>query len=592
MKRTRHALVAVLLLASIPQRPSFAQTPAAPDESLKEEAITHFTKGVSLMKEEQFDAALAEFVLASKLYPLKNARRNAARCLRALGRFDEALVIWEAFTKEFASVLKPEEADEANKEIADLRGKVGSIVLKSNIDGATVVIDGRERGKTPLAEPVVVAIGTRVVRVAKEGYVPFEAKPIIAGKSTVVVYATLQPLARSGRIRVIEESGKTLDVVVDGAVVGKTPTYEGVLPPGAHVVVLRGEGRLGTQPAAANIVVDDTFVLRLKAEELKSIAQIVPEPAGATLTLDGVRLGNGTWEGALRSGTHRVDVSADGYFRTSKSFETHDDKRDVVKIVLERDENSPFWTKGKTYPFSIAAFGSGLFGASFGGEYEGSCSKGADCYARSRPFGFTAGLRAGYDVAPQLAIELSAGFLSAKMSVSRKTQLAGDSGLLVPVDIADSATLSGPLIGLGASFAFFKKPIVLSGALSAGTILARAKDSRNGTVTTDAAPTKRDLTPNPASDTISKVVPFIAPELRFAYPIGDQLQIGLSLGALIGITDARPKVRLQPTTSASDPGGTPKYNGSSIGFVPRGDPESAIGTFLLAQGSLFVRVAF
>src|SRR5688572_32626178 len=45
----------------------------------------------------------------------------------------------------------------------------------------------------------------------------------VAGKQRKLVQAKLKRPARSGVISVREASGKTLDVVVDGAVVGKTP---------------------------------------------------------------------------------------------------------------------------------------------------------------------------------------------------------------------------------------------------------------------------------------------------------------------------------------------------------------------------------
>ena len=52
----------------------------------------------------------------------------------------------------------------------------------------------------------------------------------------------------SAGLRVNEESGRALDLVIDGVMVGTTP-WEGSLSVGSHSVALRGAGALGTQPA-------------------------------------------------------------------------------------------------------------------------------------------------------------------------------------------------------------------------------------------------------------------------------------------------------------------------------------------------------
>jgi len=594
--RFASTLASVLVATFVAPTFVLAQTapaPASPDESKKEEAVVHFTKGVSLMQDEQWDAALAEFLIAFSLYPLKNARRNAARCLKQLGRFDEALVTWRSVRTEFADKLKPEEQEEAKREILDLEGKVGSLTIVANVDGATVVVDGRERGKTPLAQPLIVPAGTRVVRVTKEGFVPFEAKPSVAGRTSITVDAKLQPLARAGRLRVVEEEGRTLEVVVDGVVTGKTPSWEGVVAPGAHIVLLRstdGASKLGTPPTAVTVVADDTAVIRLRAEELAGSVHLTVDPIGAKLVLDGVPLGQGEWEGALRAGTHKVDASADGYFATTKTFDVPAGPKVAMKLTLERDDSSPFWSKGRSYPLSVTLFGGGLAGPSLGGSYEASCGKGAECHHRGRPLGFLAGVRAGYEIAPRLAIELTAGFAWVRMSVARITTLQGDNEP-VPVDIEDTVTISGPFVTGGASYAFLKRPFGFAVALGAGAMLARTKEVRTGTVSTDVDPKSRELRMDPIA-TISKITPFLLPELRLSYAVGTRIDVGASLGAMIVVSDVRPVVRGQAVPVLAESPSPPRYNKQVIGFLPRGAAESATGTFVLPQLALFVRASF
>jgi hypothetical protein len=622
---------------SVSAAPAGAGSASAEDVAkAKEEAKEHFIKGVSMMQEEQWDAALVEFNASVALFPTRNARKNAAVCLRQLGRFAEALDAYELLLKEFGGQLPPADQEFVNKSIKDLQNVTGFIQIETATAGATVVIDSKPRGTTPLG-PVRVGQGTHTIRVVKEGYNPFETTTPVLGKQTVKIEAKLEVLARSGGLIVIEESGAEAEVIVDGAPkgkVGKTP-YQEKIGPGTHWVALKGPDNTGTQPAPVNVQVDQTFTLRLKLEELPAEVRIETEPVGSAIVLDGVPVGQGSWEGRLRAGAHKVDATSEGYFRTTKNFEGVAGPKHTIKISLDRDENSPFWTAGRARKISIGVFGSGMFGLfGFGSDYERTCSNAnTDCYERSKPLGFIGGARAGYEIAPGFSLELDVGYAYVKSSLSRKTRLIGEQSTPVNVDIQDDWSMSGFMAGLGVAYRFIRSPVAVYGALSGGVIInARVRDRRSGSVAclnaTGTAPSgatncsgaETRLDPSPRSmlptssaqypDTERKTFPWFAPEVRVAYPLGDAVQIGLSLGVFIGIADARPKVVQTPQATncpAGAVGCTPDPQPSvppqpgddpaksrAIGFVPQpnASPETAVGTFVIPRASLFVRIAF
>ena len=155
--------------------------------------------------------------------------------------------MFETLEKEFPNL--PDRAA-VDKEIDGLRGLVGTIDVRTEA-GAEITIDGRERGQAPLGA-VRVNGGSHVVRAYKEGSQPFEKRVEVAGRQSVVVDAKLEPLGVSGRLSITEDGGKPAEVVVDGVVVGKTP-WQGPVAVGDHVVFLRGEGNIGTQPASATV---------------------------------------------------------------------------------------------------------------------------------------------------------------------------------------------------------------------------------------------------------------------------------------------------------------------------------------------------
>src|SRR5262249_14324595 len=151
-----------------------------------------------------------------------------------------------------------------------------------------------------------------VVRVYKEGFEPFEARVDVAGSETARVVAHLLALVQPGRARIAEQGGKALDVIIDGNKVGTTP-WEGPLSAGDHLVLLRGEVTLGTQPASLSIKLGQTTPLTLAAEKLDAEVRVIPTPAGASVAIDAVTVGHGLWQGRLREGRHKIEVLSDGF---------------------------------------------------------------------------------------------------------------------------------------------------------------------------------------------------------------------------------------------------------------------------------------
>ena len=84
---------------------------------------------------------------------------------------------------------------------ADRRGLtryVGSLAITGAETGANVIVDGRERGVLPLPSPIELSVGSRLVRVSKEGFSPFERRVEIASGQASALDVRLEPLARSG----------------------------------------------------------------------------------------------------------------------------------------------------------------------------------------------------------------------------------------------------------------------------------------------------------------------------------------------------------------------------------------------------------
>jgi hypothetical protein len=502
----------------------------AADDAKKKDAQAHFERGLQLSTEEVWDAALAEYMLSRQLYPTKAATKNAALCLRKLRRFDEALDMIESFQRDFQN-LNDQDKQFASKLKGEIEPYVGTLQIKGGPSLTAISIDGRDRGQTPLPA-VRVSAGTHVVRAYKEGFSPFEARIDVAGKQTATVELRIEALSRSGKLRVVEQSGKKVDTIIDDVVVGKTP-WEGSMSPGSHMVVLRGEGNLGTQPASAPVRVDDTTTLNLSVEALDSELRVECVPVSAAVALDGVTLGRGVWEGRVRTGKHSVEGSADGFVPAKRAIVAEAGKKTALKIELERVVvATPTGPPSRVYFDLRGAFALAPLGGDLGGLALGPMGQ----------------LQIGYQLGSGFGIGVEVGYarLGQKSSGRTDTLTPQPVGSIPPEQgtTDDDVRLHGLLAGLSAGI-HRGKTVTWLARLGAGAWLATATDTRSGHYTTvksvkpdgtTGAPTAFDVAPIDASFDAKYI--YIAPEARIGYRLGDHFELtaGVQLMVLVALT--------------------------------------------------------
>jgi hypothetical protein len=519
---------------------SLSLAPAAAADDPKEQARALFESGLVHFDRGEWSAALADFLRSREIFPTRSATMNAAVCLRHEGRFDEALEFLEELLRTYTD-LRPGDRAFAEKESAELRASVGAIDLTGAEPAATVVIDGRTRGVTPLSAPLRVPSGTRTVRVFKQGFLPFERRVDVAGRQTVLVEAKLAALTSAGRLVVTEAGGAAVDVLVDGVVVGKTP-WEAMVAVGTHTVALRGEGDLGTPPADAAVAKDDVTRLSLAAEPLDASLRVVPTPAGALVSIDGVVVGRGVWEGRLHSGQHRVELAADGFQPIVREATLEHGERKSLPIALERDVWSGAFRRANP-PRLYAELGVGpMLGLAFGGDVRGSCT--GDC-SPGAPFGLGAVLHLGYQLPTGLLLGLDGGYLALSAGTSRRATSLTPKGLPPDAGVVDDSIFLrgfrfGPSVGWlldGRAGPF----IVLR--FGAGVFLGGGADERNGTFTSlGGAPFAVDASESPRASYL-----YAAPEARAGIKLGPHLEASVGLEVLLlaaldrpAWTDAQP----------------------------------------------------
>lgn len=303
-------------------------------EDAKSEAVKHFEIGLELVKQEAWDAALAEFLESRKLFPTKNALKNAAVCLRELKRWDEALDMYDELLERFGKELSGDDRKLVDDDMAKLAKFVGTIAIVTDVTGARVVIDGRERGVTP-TKPLRVALGTRSVTVTKSGYAPFETKVQVSSGSVNKVQVTLAAVGAGGKLKVIESTGAAVDVVLDGAVVGKTP-WEGTVTAGTHTIALRAGKTAGTIAQPVTISANQPTELTLTSAELPATLRVETTPVDAEIELDGKVVGKHLHVATVPLGEHTVIARSDGYEEERHTFVATAGGDETMKLTLAK----------------------------------------------------------------------------------------------------------------------------------------------------------------------------------------------------------------------------------------------------------------
>ncbi len=528
------ALAGGLLLAHpFPTEARAQPAPAPAEDPQKAEAARHFERGLALFDQSLWDPALAEFTRSIELFPTRAATRNAALCLTKLGRADEAVERFEQLVA-FPNVSQ-DDKDLAGQQLRVLLASLGAIEVRAAEPGATIIIDGRQRGTTGAAKPMRVGLGTHAVRVYKEGFEAFEQRVEVASGQAKVVEARLVRLSLVGRLRVNEQAGRALDVVLDGLVVGKTP-WEGAVAPGEHSVILRGEGALGTQPVTLPVAGNQTTPITLQAEELSATLRIEPSPAGAQVAIDGVQVGRGLWEGRLRAGAHRVEVGAEGFVAQLSQVELHAGKRDVARVVLERDPDSPLWGR-KPARFAVDARVAFAFAPSLGGDIAGCASP---CSA-APGVGLEAMGRGLYELRSGFGFGLEAGYLILVEGVSKRPAALAAAGLTDKGTASDSLALHGALAGATAGFHFATRfPVDLR--LGSGVLLGALVDRRTGELSTQARaghPATSYDVPQVSERPLAAYW-YVAPEVRVGLGVGKHVELSLGLEPRLLVAVSQP----------------------------------------------------
>jgi hypothetical protein len=211
---------------------------------------------------------------------------NMAACQKELRKYAKTIPLVQRYIQESGDKLSAQDRAEADALLTALKPGTTTVRVEVSETDADVTLDDEQLGKSPLAAPVLVDLGTHKLRVKKTGYDDFE-QTLNAGGEALAVAVKLTHTVHEGTLFV--RAGTNDTISLDGHVVGEG-VYNGKLPSGPHVLRVSAPGM---RPYQGDVVVSDNETREVPITLDRAETKVVV-PTWVWYTLAGVAVAAGS----------------------------------------------------------------------------------------------------------------------------------------------------------------------------------------------------------------------------------------------------------------------------------------------------------
>jgi hypothetical protein len=200
------AFVVVAGLAFATPAVAQAQAPQAAPDKL-EEARQRYQRGLQLFNEQNYEAARVEFERAYTLAPSYKILYNIGLAYEQLGDYVQAQTTLQKYLEQGGSEITAERRSEVAKELAQIRPRIATVTIHTNVAGAEVMMDdtcGTDVASGNIncgsivgnSRAIYANPGRRRITMRKEGYLPETQTVTLAGSDHVDVEIRLKELPK------------------------------------------------------------------------------------------------------------------------------------------------------------------------------------------------------------------------------------------------------------------------------------------------------------------------------------------------------------------------------------------------------------
>ena len=184
------SLAPLLLLGFLAQA---SESPSTIQAKAKAQSL--LTEGSALYEKGDYADALDKFKEAFATYDSPKLLFNIGQANRDLGRPVEALEAFEQFLIG-ARDAAPETIADAKRSVEELQGKLGRLRIDCRTDNATISLDGKDVGLTPLAKLLWAEPGRHQVTARHWNFAPVVENVDVRVGTVLPVRIVLQPPAK------------------------------------------------------------------------------------------------------------------------------------------------------------------------------------------------------------------------------------------------------------------------------------------------------------------------------------------------------------------------------------------------------------
>jgi hypothetical protein len=360
-----------VLAAEATLAPSVALAQGAPD------AKTSLASGERAARAKEWGKAAADYDAANKAQPSADALEGLANAHYQQKHDGEAYAAYDEWLKTYgAKAMRPKKVA-AEARLKELGERTGQLALDVTEAGATVTVDDKALGTTPLAAPLRLSSGPHRVRVTKEGFVPSDQVPNVAPGATTALAVKLAAETSKGRLAVREKSGKAIRVLVDGVDMGDAP-WSGEVEAGAHEIAGRG-GASVAAPEKVTVERGKTRDVEIVASTAIATLKIGTSDGKGLIYIDSKLVGEGTFTADIPAGTHALKITREGYDPVEEQVELKDKEtisRSITMTLSSKIETGPVQKENR--PLEGLYGGFGLLGTLLPGGMHSSMQKTCD----------------------------------------------------------------------------------------------------------------------------------------------------------------------------------------------------------------------
>lgn len=293
---------------------------------------------------KNWTTALTEYQAANKAQPSAEALKGIGDAYFETKQDGEAYAAYEEYKSKYPSKGRSPVDDR----LEVLAKRTGLVSVSTSEPGATVSVDDKPAGATPLGAPLRLSAGAHKVRLTKDGFAPFERTVSVVAGGIVSVDGKLDAVSSKGRVSVRERNGRPIRVIVDGIDMGDAP-WSGELEAGSHDIVGKGSS-YAAAPEKVTVERGATREVELVASSTTGTLKITTSDGRGVIYLDDKLVGEGSFGADIPAGTHTIRVTREGYDSHEETIDLKDKENRTVTVTMamgSKVETGPIVKEGR-----------------------------------------------------------------------------------------------------------------------------------------------------------------------------------------------------------------------------------------------------